>query len=160
MTVLNPACTYYIHGPRQNHNIVIYVSFLALILHVHIKIMFSLIYTHTHTHTHTLPPSLPPSLTHSHPHSLPHSLTCKQKLVSCDSLDNVQHVARQRDIGTLGLTFKLLQHLSKDRVLLREFLQRLESFVKLADVLGVELQVGCPAQKDVSNSRVGGPEIL
>jgi hypothetical protein len=48
--------------------------------------------------------------------------------------------------------------LSKDRVLLRELLESLESFVKLADVLGVELQVGCSAQQDVANSRVGGPE--
>ena len=146
-------CVYiYTWSQTQTHNIYIFPHFFSACPYKNDVL------THTHTHTHSLSPFL--THPHTHPHSLPHSLTCKQKLVSCDSLDNVQHVASQGDIGTLGLTFKLLQHLSKDRVLLCEFLQRLESFVKLANVLGVKLQVGCPAQKDVSNSRVGGPKIL
>lgn len=66
--------------------------------------------------------------------------TCKQHLVSGYSLYNIQHVPCQRETGTLGLGFKLMQHLSKQRVPLSTFFQCLKSLVKLTDVLCIKLQ--------------------
>ena len=66
--------------------------------------------------------------------------TCQQQLVSWYPLHYLQHVAGQGKVGTLGFCLKVLQQLSKLRVLLLCLLQSLQGLVEFADVLRVELR--------------------
>jgi len=87
--------------------------------------------THTASYNTTSPlPVLPP----------PSLLTSKEQLVSGDPLHHIQHVAGQGYVGTFGLGLKLMQDLSKQRVLLL-LVQRLKGVVETADVLRVNLDI-------------------
>ena len=69
--------------------------------------------------------------------------TCEQQLVSRNSLDYFQEVAGQREMSTLGLSFKLVDDSCKQRILLHTLVKQLQGLVKPAYVLCIELEGGC-----------------